>query len=284
MLVNLKTVLEIAERNNTAIGSFNVTCLDSLHAVIIAAEELNVPVIIMHAEIHNTYNDISVIGPIMARAAENAKVPVCVHLDHGTSFEMIYRAIRIGFTSVMYDGSELPYDINVENTKKVVEISKPLGISVEAELGRMATREGGEPNADTSNFKPEEFYTVPSKAKTFACSTGIDALAIAFGTQHGFYKQTPVLDFDVIKNVRLATGGMPLVMHGGSGVSDEGFKAAIKSGIRKINYYSYMSGAGYDAICRQIRLGDSKYHHDLNLAARKAMKENTKKALEVFSS
>lgn len=281
MLVNLKEILKIANEDKTAIGMFNATGFDSLQAVIGAAEELNRPVIIAHAEVHNVYNDISFVGPAMIAAAKNAKVPVCVHLDHGVTTEMIYRALRIGFTSVMIDASALPYEENLHLTKEITEISHAMGVSVEAELGRLVTGESG--STEITNAKPEDFYTDPKEAQAFCEETGIDALAIAFGTAHGFYKSQPKLDFNVVKNVAQATG-LPLVMHGGSGVSEEGFRKSIENGIRKINYYSYMSKAGYVAAKEFIESGKSSYLHDVEYAAMQAMKEDVKKAIKVFSN
>lgn len=283
MLVNLKEILEIAERENVAIGMFNATGFDSLQAVIAAAEELNQPVIIAHAEVHNVYNDISIVGPTMIAAAKNAKVPVCVHLDHGVTMDMIYRALRIGFTSVMIDASALPYAENLALTKRVVEMAHAMGVSVEAELGRLVTGEAGSKEEVDKTLKAEDFYTDPAEAEAFCRETGVDALAIAFGTAHGFYTAQPALDFDVVKNVKAATG-LPLVMHGGSGVSEEGFKNAIAGGIRKINYYSYMSKAGYEAAKAEIAAGNSKYLHDVEFAAMKAMKEDVKEAIRVFAN
>ena len=283
MLVNLKEILEIAEREKTAIGMFNATGFDSLQAVIAAAEELNQPVIIAHAEVHNVYNDVSIVGPAMVAAARNAKVPVCVHLDHGVTMEMIYRALRIGFTSVMIDASALPYEENLALTKQVVEMAHAMGVSVEAELGRLVTGEAGSKEEAGPALKAEDFYTDPAEAEAFCKETGVDALAIAFGTAHGFYTAQPKLDFDVVKNVAKATG-LPLVMHGGSGVSEEGFKTAIASGIRKVNYYSYMSKAGYMAAKAEIEAGNSNYLHDVEYAAMKAMKEDVKEAIRVFAN
>ena len=283
MLVNLKEILEIGKKENIAIGMFNATGFDSLQAVIGAAEELNQPVIIAHAEVHNVYNDISIVGPAMIAAAQNAKVPVCVHLDHGTSMEMIYRALRIGFTSVMIDASALPYEENLALTKQVVEMAHAMGVSVEAELGRLVTGEAGSKEEKNTSLKAEDFYTDPEEAKAFCKETGVDALAIAFGTAHGFYTAEPKLDFDVVKNVAEATG-LPLVMHGGSGVSEEGFKQSIKNGIRKINYYSYMSKAGYMAAKGVVESGKTNYLHDVEYAAMQAMKEDVKKAIKVFSA
>lgn len=281
MLVNLKEILKIAEEEKNAVGMFNATGFDSLQAVIGAAEELNRPVIIAHAEVHNVYNDISFVGPAMIAAAQNAKVPVCVHLDHGTSTQMIYRALRIGFTSVMIDASALAYEENLRLTKEITEISHAIGVSVEAELGRLVTGESG--STEIANAKPEDFYTDPEEAKAFCEATGIDALAIAFGTAHGFYKSQPKLDFGVVEKCAASTG-LPLVMHGGSGVSEEGFRKAIASGIRKINYYSYMSKAGYMAAKEYIESGMSNYLHDAEYAAMQAMKEDVKKAIKIFSA
>lgn len=281
MLVNLKEILKIAEEEKNAVGMFNATGFDSLQAVIGAAEELNRPVIIAHAEVHNVYNDISFVGPAMIAAAQNAKVPVCVHLDHGTSTQMIYRALRIGFTSVMIDASALAYEENLRLTKEITEISHAMGVSVEAELGRLVTGESG--STEIANAKPEDFYTDPEEAKAFCEATGIDALAIAFGTAHGFYKSQPKLDFGVVEKCAAATG-LPLVMHGGSGVSEEGFRKAIASGIRKINYYSYMSKAGYMAAKEYVESGRSNYLHDAEYAAMQAMKEDVKKAIKIFSA
>ena len=282
MLVNLKEILEIAEREKTAIGMFNATGFDSLQAVVAAAEELNQPVIIAHAEVHNVYNDISMVGPAMVAVAKAAKVPVCVHLDHGTSLDMVYKALRLGFTSVMIDASALPYEENLAVTKQVTEIAHAMNVSVEAELGRLVTGEAGSKEEANTDMKAEDFYTDPAEAKAFCEATGVDALAIAFGTAHGFYTAQPKLDFDVVKNVAAATG-LPLVMHGGSGVSEEGFKTAIANGIRKINYYSYMSKAGYMAAKGVIEAGNTSYLHDVEYAAMQAMKEDVKKAIKIFS-
>lgn len=279
MLVNLKEILKIAEEKKIAVGMFNATGFDSLQAIIAAAEELNQPVILAHAEVHNVYNDISIVGPAMIAAAKNAKVPVCVHLDHGVTLEMINRALDLGFTSIMIDASHLPFEENLELTKKVTEKAHSLGVSVEAELGRLVTSEDGTNQVDN----PEAYYTDANEAKFFVEKTGIDALAIAFGTAHGFYKSQPKLSFEVVSEVRKITG-LPLVMHGGSGVSEEGFKKAIESGIRKINYYSYMSMAGYIAVEDLIKTNSTKYLHDLEYAAMKAMKEDVKKAIKVFSN
>lgn len=281
MLVNLVDVLKYAEDHNCAIGMFNATGFDSIQAIISAAEEENVPVILAHAEVHNVFNDISLVGAAMIAAAKRAKVPVCVHLDHGESMEMIDRAIELGFTSIMIDASSHPYEDNVEITKRVVEKCHAQNISVEAELGRLPTAEDG---SEVKGAKPEDFYTNPDQAVDFVKRTGIDALAISFGTSHGFYKSAPKLSFDIIKECREKLNGLPLVMHGGSGVSAEDTRKTIDAGVRKVNYYSYMSKAGYIAAKEVVESNTTLFFHDVAFAAMKAMQENVKTALKVFNN
>ena len=278
MLVNLKEILAIAEAEKNAVGMFNATGFDSLQAIVSAAEELNRPVILAHAEVHNVYNDISFVGPAMLAAAKNAKVPVCVHLDHGVSLSMIHRALRLGFTSVMIDASALPFEKNLQLTKQVTATAHDMGVSVEAELGRLPTGENGE----NTDVKAEEFYTSPDEAAVFVKETGIDALAVAFGTAHGFYDAQPKLDFGVVKACAESTR-LPLVMHGGSGGNEQGFRRAIECGIRKINYYSYMSKAGCEGAQRAVSSGKIKYLHDVEYAAMRAMKDDVKRAIALFS-
>ena len=182
----------------------------------------------------------------------------------------------------MMDASALPYKENLRITKEITECAHALNVSVEAELGRLVTGEAGSNEVHT-DMVAEDYYTDPDEAAAFCKATGIDALAIAFGTAHGFYTAQPKLDFNVVKNVARATG-LPLVMHGGSGVSEEGFRKAIANGIRKINYYSYMSKAGYMAAKDTIEQGKTNYLHDVEYAAMHAMKEDVKKAIRIFAN
>lgn len=277
MLVNLEYVLKIAEEKNCAIGSFNTPNLENMIAVISAAEELNVPVIIMHAQCHEEYAPLDIVGPIMLLMAKRAKVPVCVHLDHCEDLNYLKRAIDIGFTSVMIDASSLPYDENVKMTKEAVCLAHPKNISVEAEIGVLGGREAG-------NQKPltkEEMYTDPALAKKFVDDTNIDALACSFGTAHGIYKVKPELDFDRIQRINKLCN-LPLVMHGGSGVSSEDYVKAIKCGVRKINYYSYMSREGVYA-AREILKKDITFYHELASYATSKMKEDVIRALKIFN-
>lgn len=277
MLVNLEYVLKIAEEKNCAIGSFNTPNLENMIAVISAAEELNVPVIIMHAQCHEEYAPLDIVGPIMLLMAKKAKVPVCVHLDHCEDLDYLKRAIDIGFTSVMLDASGLPYDENVKMTKEAVRLAHPKNISVEAEIGVLGGREAGNQKLLTK----EEMYTDPDLAKKFVDDTNIDALACSFGTAHGIYKVKPELDFDRIKRINKLCN-LPLVMHGGSGVSSEDYVKAIKCGVRKINYYSYMSREGVYA-AREILKKDITFYHELASYATSKMKEDVIRALKIFN-
>ena len=273
MLVNLKEILEIAQKNKIAVGSFNTPNLTSLQAVISAAEELNQPVIIMHAQIHEEMSlcKMDEIAPIMLMFAKNAKVPVCVHLDHGTDTDYVEHGIELGFTSVMYDGSVLSTEENIKNTIYTVEKAHAAGVSVEAEIGSMGAREGGG-GGDSS------IYTDPDAAVEFVNKTGIDALACAFGTAHGFYTSAPKLDFERLSKINSMIS-VPIVMHGGSGVSNEDYKEVINRGVRKVNYYTYMAKAGASAISGN----EYTQFHDILTDARTAMCENVKSAIKIFS-
>jgi len=284
MLVNLKEILKIAEEKGIALGCFNAPDLACLRAVIGAAEETGYPVVITHAQLHEEKGlcTMDEMAPVMIWYAKKATVPVCVHLDHGTDIDYIHRGLELGFTSVMYDGSELPLEENIANTKKVVEMAAKYNASVEAELGSMGARGGGFGGATTASADDNRVsvYTEPSVAAEFVKQTGVDALACAFGTAHGFYNSTPKLDFERVSAIREATNGLPIVMHGGSGVSDADFCKVIKHGVRKINYYTYMAKVGGKAV------SNKKYtqFHDVLLDAQKAMKEDVIKAIKTFSA
>lgn len=276
MLVNLREILKLAEEKHFAVGAFNTPNLECIHAVLHAAERLNVPVILSHAQLHENVAPLAEIGPVMVQAAKMAKVPVCVHLDHCEKLDYMRQALDIGFTGVMYDGSTLPYAENLANTKKAVAMAKGYNCGVEAELGALASREGG---ASTGSGP---VYTDSDEAVTFCAETGIDALAPSFGTAHGIYKSKPVLDLDRVKIIAEKTG-LPLVMHGGSGVSPEDYRTGITNGLRKINYYSYMSKAGVQAVKTLLEAENVTFFHDLALAAQNAMEADVEKALRVFN-
>ena len=276
MKASLKEVLGWAEANGCAVGAFNTPTFENITAVVSAAEKQGVPVIISHAELHEAEGaPLDRVGPLMIWAAERAKVPVCVFLDHGETIDYVKHAVDLGFTGVMYDASLKSYDENVAGTKEIVAYAHAKGVQVEAEIGSLAQREGG---ADGNGAA---VYTDPELAKRFVEATGIDALAASFGTAHGIYKAKPVLDFDRIRRIRELVN-LPLVMHGGSGVSPEDYRTAISCGIRKINYYSYMARAGKDAVAAKLASGDVTFFHVLAAEATNAMASDAARAIKVF--
>lgn len=274
MIVSLKAVLDIADAEKTAIGAFNVTELEGIQAVLEAAEELGKPVILQFAPVHELYISLKTLGPIMVMMAEKARVPVCVHLDHCGDFSMIRDALEMGFSSVMYDGSALSFEQNCANTRTAVEIAKRCGASVEAEIGAMNSEDGQ---------AQDDCYTDPEEAKKFVEATGIDALACSFGTVHGLYKAEPKLDFGRIEKIRSLIG-IPIVMHGGSGVSDEDFCQCISKGVRKINYYTYRAKAGGEYVKQKCMEAEGPvFFHDVTCWARDCMKQDVLHAMRVFT-
>lgn len=286
MLVTLNEIMKIAEERNIAIGSFNASGLEAIEAELSAAEELNLPVIIQFAQCHEPWIPLATIGPIMVEMAKKSKVPVCVHLDHGETLEYLEQALEIGFSGIMYDGSTLPYEENLENTKKAVAMAKKYGASVEAELGSMGKRESGAGESGAGADDDTKIYTDPDLAAKFVKDTGIDALACSFGTTHGIYLTKPRLDFDVVRNVREKCNNIPVVMHGGSGVSTEDYHKAVDAGVRKINYFTYMDKSGGQAVADYLsglKEGEPIFFSSIFMAARAAMKENVQNAMKVFA-
>jgi len=290
MLVTLKELMKDAEERGYAVGAFNTPNLESLIAVIGAAEETGHGVIINHAEVHFPLIPIEDIGPVMVKYAKEASVPVCVHLDHGQSMETCMKAIRLGFTSVMLDASATDYEENVRDTALICRLAHSVGVSVEAELGHIFASENGlgapkEQESLESFESADDVYTDPDLAKDFVERTGVDALAIAFGTVHGIYKKKPKLDLDRIRLIKEKID-VPFVMHGGSGLSKEEYQTAIRNGIRKINYYTYMTLAGGKAVrdaLAGVSEGENVFFHDIPLIAAKAMKANVSEAIRIFS-
>ena len=285
MLETLCDVMKTAQERKIAIGSFNVISFETMRAVIDAAESLNLPVIIQFAQCHEALIPLPMIGPAMVAAAKAAKVPVCVHLDHGETLEYLEKALEIGFTAVMYDGSTLPYAENLQNTKETVEMARRTGASVEAELGSMGRRESG---ADDHTGAEDEtkIYTDPILAAQFVKESGIDALACSFGTTHGIYLSKPKLNLDIVREVCKLTGDIPVVMHGGSGVSAEDYQKSIEAGVRKINYFTYMDKAGGAAIKEyvdSVELGAPLFYSAASTAARTAMTQDVKEAMKRFA-
>ncbi len=290
MLVSLKELMEDAEKGGYAVGAFNVSNLESLMAIMQAAEETGRGVILNYAEVHAPFLSMEQAALIMLDAAKKAKVPVCVHLDHGSSMESCIQAIRLGFTSVMLDASAKDYETNVRETKEIVRLAHSVGVTVEAELGHIFSSDMGlaespkEAETLESFDSAEDVYTDPATAKDFVERTGVDVLAIAFGTTHGIYTKKPKLDLERITKIKEAID-IPFVMHGGSGLSKEEFQTAIRNGIRKINYYTYMTLAGGRAVKEaldQKAPDENVFFHDIPMIAVEAMKENVKEAIQVF--
>lgn len=277
MLITLKNILKMAESKDMAIAAFNVTSLEGVLAVIEAAEDEDTPVILQFANAaHSKYISLEDIGRVMVAFADRSKVPVCVHLDHGNNFDEIKRALDLGFTSIMYDGSELSLKQNIANTKYAKILADEYGASIEAELGSMGT-EGENENILGA-------YTDPEVARVFVNETGIDALAASFGTVHGIYKSRPNLDFDIISGIRKLSG-IPVVMHGGSGISDSDFKKCIDCGVRKINYYTYAAKYAGDAIRDMVKDKNGNiYSHDIFVEIRKNMVKTYKETIRVFKN
>ena len=280
MLVNMKEMLADAAKGGYAVGGFNCASLESAIAAVRASEELGMPFILQHATVHEQYLPLSVAGPIMLNLARSAKTPVAVHLDHGASVEHCLRALAMGFTSVMFDGSALSYEENIEKTALVCKVAHEFGATVEAELGAMPHNLKGE----LRDYAPEDFYTRPEEAARFVAETGCDALAISFGTVHGIYKTAPRLSFEVIDEVRKATGGLPLVMHGGSGLSAGDYREAISRGIRKINYYTYGAIAAGGAVREYVAGHAGKLmFHDIAVCATDAVCADVKRVMRILN-
>ena len=273
MLVGLNAILQDARAHHRAVGAFDTPNFECLNAVIRAAETLRLPVIISHAELHESVSHLADIGPAMVGAAERAHVPVCVHLDHCESLSYLTRAIDIGFTGVMYDGSGLPYEKNLAMTKEAAKLAHEAGVGIEAELGALPSRDGRTAGP---------VYTDPDEAAAFVRETGIDALAPSFGTAHGIYREAPRIDYARIAAITEKTA-LPLVMHGGSGVSPDDYRRCIRNGIRKINYYTYMSYAGTKAVRELLAAEDVTYFHSIAYVAENAMEQDAENAMRIFS-
>ena len=273
MLVNLKEVLSAAQKGGYGVGLFNTTDTDMLQAVIDAAEELNSPVIVGTAEILLPYGELKLIAPAVIAAAKRAKVPVVVHYDHGLTEPKIMEALRLGFSSIMYDCSTDAYENNVRRVARMVEIAHLFGATVEGELGHVGANETGSGD--------EGIYTQPEQARDFVERTGVDALAVAIGTAHGAYKEKPKLDIGRLSQIA-HTVSTPLVLHGGSGLSDEDFRNCVANGICKVNIFT-------DINCAAARAAHDGYQEgcgltDLQDGITQAVKEETMKKMRVFGS
>lgn len=244
MLVNFKTIIDMAEKGGFAIPAFNVYNMETVMGVLDAANEAKSPIIMQVYPRLFKEKAGYFVSPMVIAAANQAKVPICFHLDHGPSLLEVTRALRWGATGIMLDGSPLPFDENVALTKQVVDICKNVDVAVEGELGHIGT----------VNDDSMDEFTEPEAAAEFVEKTGVYALAVLIGNAHGRYKKPPKLDIDRVAAIRKATNGTALVLHGGSGIPDDQIKAAIKAGIRKINIATDVCYTFLDAV-------DAEYHN-----------------------
>ena len=280
-LVNLRDILADARTKKYAVGSFNVIDLVSLEAILEAAEELLSPVILAIAEVHFKYVNLENITPAIKQVARSSRIPAVLHLDHGESFEAVMRALRAGFTSIMFDGSKFDFEENVRRTAEIVKMCHAVGVTVEAELGHIGGAEGGSGGAVAP---PEEFYTKVDEATQFVERTKVDALAVAIGTAHGLYKGKPVLDFARLDALNRALD-IPLVLHGGTGLSVDDFHRCIDSGVAKINFYTGMSVAATDQIKEKLKTNPEYYDYPgLLLEAKAGIRKTVSEQMEIFRS
>ena len=277
MPVNMKGMLEKAQRDHYGIGFFNAVTVEMARAIIETAEELRAPVIVGTAEVLLPAMPLERVAEYLIPMAEKASVPVAVHYDHGLTFDRCMEALKLGFSSIMYDCSTASYDENLDHVAEMVRICHAMGVTVEGELGHVGDNEGA---GKLEN--PSDYYTDPETAADFVRRTGVDALAVAVGNAHGDYKFPPKLDFDRITAIREAAG-IPLVLHGGSGLSDDDFREAVRRGICKINIFTDLDKAGKAGIEKGLRAGVSSMMGLIPYEI-EAMKEAVRGKIELFGS
>lgn len=275
MLVTLKEILGDAEKRKYGVGLFNMLNLEMARGIIDAAEETRSPLILGVAEVHLPSIPFEYASYIMKKIAKDATVPVCLHFDHGTDYGKIMEAIKSGFSSVMYDGSALAYEKNIADTKRICEVAHSMGCSVEAELGHVG---GAEDGTDDGN---EEQYTRVDQVCDFIERTDVDALAVAIGTAHGQYKTKPKLDINRLAQI-YEVSSKPLVLHGGSGLSDDDFTNCIDNGIRKVNICTEMCIAEYESYRNSKENGISFEKALIN--AKEAVQDVVRKKMMLFKS
>ena len=274
-LVKMKDLLRRAEEKNIGCGAFSVGNMEMVRGEIRAAEELDTPIILQIAEVRLKNSPLHLMGPMMVQAAKEAKVDVAVHLDHGLTFETVDKALEIGFTSVMLDASTLPFEENIARVKAVVEKARKYGATVEAELGLVGGSEDGSCDHGIR-------CTDPDDAVVYARETGIDALAVAIGNAHGNYPVAPTLAFDVLEKIHEKVD-IPLVLHGGSGITDKDFQRAISLGIRKVNIATASFNSLTAHVEKYMESTDKHNFFDLNDAMVQGTYENVKRHILVFN-
>ena len=274
-LVKMKDLLRRAEEKNIGCGAFSVGNMEMVRGAIRAAEELDTPIILQIAEVRLKNSRLHLMGPMMVQAAKEAKVDVAVHMDHGLTFETVDKALELGFTSVMLDASTLPFEENIARVKAVVEKARKYSATVEAELGLVGGSEDGSCDHGIR-------CTDPDDAVVYARETGIDALAVAIGNAHGNYPVAPTLAFDVLEKIHEKVD-IPLVLHGGSGITDKDFQRAISLGIRKVNIATASFNSLTAHVEKYMESTDKHNFFDLNEAMAQGTYENVKKHILVFN-
>ncbi len=273
-LVNMSTLLLKARESGYAVGSFSVSNMEMVLGVLKAVEETKSPAILQIAEVRLNHSPLEIIGPLMVAAAKNASVPVAVHFDHGKTTGKIKQALDIGFTSVMFDGSHLPFEENVRVTAEVKKLAAEYGADCEGEIGCVGGSEDGSEDIAIN-------CTSPAQALEFYEKTNVDALAVAIGNAHGNYKQTPKLRFDILEQTASLVSA-PLVLHGGTGILPEDFKKCISLGINKIN----IATATFDSVEQSVRTAyenaEIKGYYDLQTAEVDGAYKNAMKHIEIF--
>lgn len=279
-LVTMKEVLSQSVEKKYAVGAFDTMDRVFTEAIIGAAEAKGVPIILMTVEWAFDKPDVDLFMDYLVERCRRATVPVALHLDHGSSFEAVMKAIHYGCTSVMLDGSSLPFEENVALTKKVVEVAHACGVTVEAEIGHVAGHEG---NMLDGNVADESAYTTVDEAIRFYEQTQVDCLAVAIGTVHGVYKGTPKLDYERLQAIRDALP-IPIVMHGGSGLSPDDFKKAVAHGINKINFFTGMSLGAADAVKNLIKERDKIQMGDIIDCGQQAAFDIVSEHIDIFGT
>ena len=285
MLVTMKEMLEDAKKNHYALPAFDVSNYEMMKAILESCEEEGSPALLMALGVDLVGKGLPLLAAMVEAASGHFKIPVCFHLDHATDFELIKKAIDAGFSSVMYDGSVLSFEDNARNTAEVAKYAHMHGLTVEAELGHVGNASVGSISETGTDDDPGETLTVPEEVVRFIDLTDVDALAVAIGTSHGVYKQTPELRIDRLDQIT-AVCDKPLVLHGGSGTPDEQIKTAISHGITKINIYSDVVGAMNKGLKDRLNAieNPSTWPFIVFEDARVMMKEVVKDKLRKFGS
>lgn len=278
MLIGLNEALDYAEQRNIGLAAVNTPFFEALLATIDVGERSGVPIILQFAQVHESIVSIEDIGPAMVALATASPAPFVLHVDHGEDIDYISKGLEIGFNSCMIDGSHLSYADNLAITSEVVAMAAEYGIGVEAEIGVMTGNENGDPSQGIAD---ESLYTDPEIAAEFVQATGVNCLAASFGTVHGIYRQKPKLNYELISQLR-AQSGVPIVMHGGSGLSATDYQESIRHGVRKINYYTYAAKAAYEAVKPLLADENVFLFSNLAVAARQGVDANVAQFVDIL--